>query len=275
MSTPEFEEKLFLRYLGLLGIRRHKPGIHALTEIVRSQVIRVPFENVSKLYYKKRHGLDHLVGFEQYLDGIEQFRFGGTCYANNFYLNRLLAWLGYEVKLCGADMKTPDVHIVNIVNVESREFLVDAGYAAPFLGPLPRDLSNDYTVALGSDRYVLKPRDSNNRSRLELYRNGELRHGYVVNPLARHIEEFQQVIAKSLNDSATFMNALLLVRFGPQSSFVIHNMTVIESAGDVTTRYSVDTRDQVVSLVEKHFAIPSPIVQEVLAELPMLGDAWG
>lgn len=274
MSTPEFEEKNFVRYLKLLGIHRQKPSIEALKEIVRAQVTKVPFENISKLFFIKRLNLRHLIDFELYLEGIEKYRFGGTCYSNNFYLNQLLTWLGYDIKLCGADMKNPDVHIINIVNIENREFLVDTGYAAPFSEPLPLDLSNDYTIIMGNDRYVLKPQNNNNRPQIELYRNGELTHGYSVNPLARDIGEFRQVIADSFNEGAIFMNALLLTRFDSDHFIIIHNMTIIESHGVVSKKYSLDSIDQLASVIDNRFGIPKTIVLESLSGLQMLKDAW-
>lgn len=274
MSTPEFEEKIFVRYLKLLGIHRQKPSIEALKEIVRAQVTKVPFENISKLFFIKRLNLRHLIDFELYLEGIEKYRFGGTCYSNNFYLNQLLTWLGYDIKLCGADMKNPDVHIINIVNIENREFLVDTGYAAPFSEPLPLGLSNDYTIIMGNDRYVLKPQNNNNRPQIELYRNGELTHGYSVNPLARDIGEFRQVIADSFNEGAIFMNALLLTRFDSDHFIIIHNMTIIESHGVVSKKYSLDSIDQLASVIDNRFGIPKTIVLESLSGLQMLKDAW-
>ena len=274
MSEPEYEEKLFIKYLNLLGISRQKPGIEALKEIIRAQVSKIPFENISKLLYKKRLNLTHLIDFELYLDGIEKYRFGGTCYSNNFFLNRLLSWLGYDIKLCGADMKNPDVHIVNIVNIENREYLVDTGYAAPFSEPLPLDLSNDYIITMGNDRYVLKPQINNNRPQIKLYRNGELIHGYKVNPLARNIGEFRQVIADSFNEDATFMNSLLLTRFDSDHFIIIHNMTITESHGVVSEKISIDSINQLASVIENRFGMPKANVLESLSGFQMLKEAW-
>ncbi len=144
----------------------------------------IPFENISKLYNRKHLGLAGLPSLQLYLDGIERYHFGGTCYANNFHFYSLLSTLGYSVKLCAADMTNPDVHMVIMVNVDGREYLVDGGYGAPFLSPMPRDLANDYVVELGRDRYVLKTQDDHGRSRLELYRDGQQKHGYVAKPEA-------------------------------------------------------------------------------------------
>lgn len=77
---------LLERYLNLLGVQRRKPSLDALCELVQAHLMRVPFENISKLYYKKHQGLRGLRSLELFLDGIERFHFGGTCYTNNYYL---------------------------------------------------------------------------------------------------------------------------------------------------------------------------------------------
>lgn len=167
ISHPVMSSVLLGRYLNLLGVKRQKPSTNALFELVKAQLIKVPFENVSKLYYKKHYNHRGLVNLETFLDGIERFHFGGTCYPNNYFFYQLLARLGYQIKLCGADMLNPDVHLVSVVSIEQREYLVDVGYAAPFLRPLPRDLTTDHIIVLGRDQYVLKPQDAKGYSHME------------------------------------------------------------------------------------------------------------
>jgi arylamine N-acetyltransferase len=265
---------LFERYLSILGIQRRLPGMEALRELVAAQMMRVPFENISKLYYRKHNHPHSLQSLEMYLDGIDQHNFGGTCYANNYYLHLLLVHLGYQVKLCGADMNNPDVHLVNMVTVDGHEYIVDVGYAAPFLKPLPRDLKEDYEIRLGNERYLLKPQDGKGRSCLEQYRDGELRHGYTVKPVPRQIGFFADVIAHSFTDDATFMNALLLVRFFPDSSVMINNLTLIKSRGSKSEIIKLADRNELIGMIEKHFSISRNIVTEAVAEIDEMGDAW-
>jgi len=272
MSLPSMHPKLLEHYLGILGVQRRKPDIDALGELVKEHMFHIPFENISKLYYQKHHGLQGLPGLELFLEGIERFHFGGTCYANNYYFFQLLANLGYQIRLCGADMSNPDAHMASIVNIEGREFLVDVGYAAPFLSPLPRDLKTDYTLVLGRDRYILKPQDAKGCSRLDLYRDGLLKHGYLAKPEPKKIEDFS--IMDSFRETATFMNTLLLTRFFPDSSIVIHNLTVIESHGIISKSYALKDRNELVPAVENLFGIPQGIVKEAVGELRNLNDAW-
>jgi arylamine N-acetyltransferase len=274
MLYSEISDQLFEKYLHLLGIQKRVPSYNALAELVAAQIMRVPFENISKLYYLNRYGKRDLPDLELYLNGIERYHFGGTCYSNNYYLHLLLSYLGYNVMLCGADMANPDVHLVNLVTLDNREFLVDAGYAAPFMKPLPRYSKQEFVISLGHDRYVLNPRDKNGNSLLELYRNNQLKHGYTVKPIPRQIGHFSQVIESSYRDSATFMNAILLARFYPNRSVVIHNLSIIESEGTNCHVSRLENREELPPVVEKRFSIPHEVVAEAISGLGELGDAW-
>lgn len=263
------------RYLTILGISRRDPSFEALSEIIQAHLSRIPFENISKLYYKKHWGLRGIPNLDAYLQGIERFQFGGTCYSNNYYLYQLLSTLGYQIRLCGADMSSPDVHLVSIVTLSGREYLVDVGYAAPFWDPMPRDLQTDYTISLGSERYVLKPQDKDGRSRMELYLDGRLEHGYLAKPEACQIREFEGPIADSFRDDQTFMNALLVARFSPQSSLVIRNLTLTEYQANAVTSRKLASLDHAAQSISDRFAIPEEIVEDAVSELGTLRSTWG
>jgi arylamine N-acetyltransferase len=267
------EASLVDRYLQLLRVTRKNPGLEALSELVFAHLTRVPFENISKLYRWKRLGQTTLPTLDQFLDGIAQHHFGGTCYCNNFHFYSLLAELQYQIKLCAADMSTPDVHMASVVCIDGREYLVDVGYAAPFLMPIPLDSGADYILRLGRDRYVLKPKNELGQSRLELYRDGSLKHGYLLKPMPRSIDDFQQVIADSFKPTATFLNSILLARFSQDRSLVIHNFTLIESQGCQWATRTL-ARDQIALEICKQFGMPIEIVAVAIEKLQNLQDAW-
>ncbi len=267
-----FNAAMFKRYLNILGINHNEPSIKELYKIVNAHLTKVPFENISKLLYKKQ-GLKHLPDLPTFLDGIEKYNFGGTCYANNYYLYSLLKYLGYNVKLCGADMKNPDVHLVSIVNIGGREFIADVGYAAPFFQPLPRDTEDDYIIGFGEEKYILNPVDENNYSKMKQYCKGELKHGYTAKPQPRKIEEFQNVIEDSYRDDATFMNAVMIARFYKNSSLVLRNLTLTKTENNKTTTQRIE-RDKIPAAAEHYFGIPRHFVEEAVNELGELKDTW-
>jgi N-hydroxyarylamine O-acetyltransferase len=262
------------RYLNLLGVRRKKPGLQALSELVEAHLFTIPFENISKLFYRVDRNVRVLPNLELFLEGIEKFHFGGTCYTNNYYFYRLLESLGYEIKLCGADMSNPDVHIVSIVTLGEHEYLVDVGYAAPFWMPIPVNLDTDFIIPMGSDRYVLKTKDAAGYSKMELYRDGILKHGYLVKPYPRQIQEFEHVIVDSFRNDATFMNALLLAKFSPKRSYVVHNLTAIEYQDTKSSNRKLKSTDELIHVVDELFGIPEKFTAEVIKQLGQFRDAW-
>lgn len=261
------------KYLGLLGVDNRSPSLDALTELVTAHLTKVPFENISKLYYREHLGLKTIPDINTYLTGIEQYHFGGTCYSNNYYFYSLLANLGYAARLCGADMKSPDVHMAIIVDVDDQEFLVDVGYAAPFFLPIPRDLKADYCITLGPDKYILKPQDTQGNSYLELYRDGLLTHGYKAKLGFKKFSDFP--VSDSFRDDATFMNSLLLARFFyPNRSIVIHNLELVESLGVSFSKRSLKDRTELIQVISEYFNIPLEIVRSTLNQLRNLTDPW-
>lgn len=262
------------RYLRILGVRNRTPGFYALSELVKAHVIKIPFENISKLYYLNHMNLRGMPEIDQYLEGIEKYNFGGTCYSNNYYLYLLLKSLGYDIKLCSADMSKPDVHMVSIVKLEGREYLVDSGNAAPFLNPLPRDITSDYSIASGNNLYILKPQDAGGKSQMELYRDGEHVHNYIAKPEPKSIVDFSKVISDSFKPDATFMNAVLLTRFFTNSSIIIHNYTIIESEGTSYNKYKLTNIEELVKAIENHFSIPAEITKIALSGVTQLKDVW-
>lgn len=265
---------IFDRYLAILGVEAEPPSLDALGRLVRAQLTRVPFENVSKLLQKQRGGVRGAPSLEEYLDGIERHRFGGTCYVNNPYFNQLLKHLGYEVDLCGADMNDPDVHIVSIVRLDGREFLVDVGYGAPFFEPIERELAHPQEIPWGQSRFVLQPRNERGWSRLDHFRSERLIHGYTVNPTPREIGHFEEIIRGSYDDSQTFMNALVIERFFEGRSVRIHNLKRIESNRDGSKPEQTLEREELAHVIHRDTGMPVELVDEALKGVDLEGDIY-
>ncbi len=270
VTTPE----LFERYLSILGVVPEAPSIDHLGRLVRAQLVRVPFENISKLYLKKTQNASYIPSLEEHLDGIERFQFGGTCYANNPYFAELLRHCGYDVDLCGADMTRPDVHMVSIVRLEGREHLVDVGYGAPFFEPMPRDLDHEHEIVFGESRYVLHPRDDRGRLRMDHFRAGELIHGYLAKPEPRKIEHFTEVIRESYTEAATFMNVVVVERFFSDHSVRIHNFTLTESTPDSATTTQLANKLELAEAIEHHCQFPADIVRAAIADIALDADIY-
>lgn len=257
------------RYLRLLGVDRGPPTLERLGALTAAHVHRVPFENVSKILDFRRGLGTAIVPLARYLDGIERHHFGGTCYANASHLHGLLRELGFDVRLCGCDMSEPDVHVVNVVTIDGREYLVDVGYGAPFWSPLPLDAATDLEVTFGEDLYVLRPRDARGSSRLDFYRRGELVHGYTVKPTPRTIDFFRRPILDSFRPDATFFNTTLVARFSPRESVMIRPAHVTIARDGVVTRTAITSRAMLYERIERHVGIDRALCAEALDTIPL------
>jgi hypothetical protein len=52
---------LFEKYLDLLGVEKSEPNFDLLKKNVKAHLIKVPFENISKLLYKNKELLTSLI----------------------------------------------------------------------------------------------------------------------------------------------------------------------------------------------------------------------
>lgn len=270
---PE-QKIIYQRFMNILGLAESPPSLPALSALIHAHLSAIPFENISKLYYSSTLNQNQLPPLDQYLKGIEDLHFGGTCYSNNYYFFKLLEHLGYRVQLCGADMKNPHVHMVITVGLEDREYLVDVGYAAPFLHAIPLDLQEDHSVVSGRDRYVFKARDHKGCNRVLLYRDHKLKHGYTIRPGARRIEDFQQVIHNSFQADSTFLNSLLITKNISDRFCMLHNLEYTEAVGAEIKLQQNLHKNELAQKVEDVFKIPSGITAKILDRIELSGDAW-
>ena len=264
----------FNAFLRLLGIQTKKVSLLALAEIIRAHLYRIPFENISKLYYFKRDQLDTIPSLEQYLSRIEKYGFGGTCYTNNYYLGCLLKWLGFKADFCAADMNRPDCHMVITVSINGVDYLVDTGYAAPFLKPVPLNLKSDYILQSGRDKYIFKPRDQAGRTQLHMYRNGKLRHGYLVKPRPQYLCNFAPAIRDSFRETATFTKSLLVTKYLTTGFAMLHNHTFTVSQGIRYQQKHIKNNDELVRIIDTRFQIRGKMAEAIIETMDMTGDAW-
>jgi len=237
------------RYLRLLGIEGTPSGLAGLREIVGKHLYRVPFENVSKLLLFGREGTGRVTTISEFLDGIEHYDLGGTCYTNNPYFAELLRDLGYDADLFGADMSKPNVHTVIRVRIGGVAWHVDVGFAAPFRQPIRLD-QLPCEIAHGNDRYVL------DGDEVSVYSGGERQYGYVAHGPPRSTEFFRPVIMDSYNRNQTFMNCLRITRFFEEYTVELRNRTLIRYRGDQSSHTTLGSLAELRSALATEFALP-------------------
>ncbi|MGE5813590.1 MAG: arylamine N-acetyltransferase [Acidobacteriota bacterium] len=256
------------RYLRVLGITYTPVSYDGLCEVVRQHLVRVPFENISKLRLFAREGAGRPITLPEFLDGIEREDLGGTCYSSNPFLAALLAALGYDAALLGADMSTPDVHTSIRVRLDGREYHVDVGYAGPFAVPIPLDRL-PYRIPLGGCLYVFDRARGGHE--MTIFAGGEKRHGYVVHQPPRAPSFFHQTIVGSFERGRTFMRCLRVTRFFDDGEAVeLRNRKLLRLSREGSSEQQIDTLDELQRAVSDEFRMPRCRIEEAVATLEQL-----
>jgi hypothetical protein len=74
--------------------------------------------------------------------------------------------------------------------------------------------------------------------------------------------------------TATFLNAVLLVKFGVNSSVVIHNFSLIETEGFNVNKFLIKDKEELIDQIYFRFSISKDIVRESLSLITNYEDAW-
>lgn len=259
------------RYLRLLGIRtpitapagRSEAG---LNEIVHRHLCCVPFENVSKLLLLAREGAGRVTTLAEFLDGIERYDLGGTCYTSNPFLAALLNARGYDADLLGADMSKPNVHTSIRVLLAGVQYHVDVGYGAPFrrairLDRLPREFEQ------GSYRFVFDRAAAPESYQTSVYSGGQRLHGYVVHPPARQAGFFDDVAIESYRPGTTFTGMLRIIRFFDDYAADLQDARLSIHRGRATSSRVLRNMAELRAAVADDLAMPRCPIEEAVAAL--------
>lgn len=175
----------------------------------------------------------------------------------------LLRVLGYDADLLGADMSNPNVHTNIRVRIDTVDYHVDVGYAAPFRQPLRLDRL-PHEITHGSCRYVLDRNRRGEGFEVTHFRGQERLHAYVVHEPPRSREFFEQVIFDSYNPGMEFRSRLRITRFFEEHTVELRNTTLLLYREAETTRTELTSMTELESAIANDLSMPHcPIAKAV------------
>ncbi|WP_020663027.1 arylamine N-acetyltransferase family protein [Amycolatopsis benzoatilytica] len=123
-------------YLARIGQRREPPSAAALARLAQAHVETIPFENIDVVLGRHR-GISLDVVAEK-LVGRQR---GGYCYEQAGLFAAVAEQLGYEVQRTAARVQPrksgPYTHMTLAITVDRQQYLVDVGFGAGILVPMP------------------------------------------------------------------------------------------------------------------------------------------
>ena len=79
----------------------------------------------------------------------------------------------------------------------------------------------------------------------------------------------------SFDETATFMNAVMLVRFFDTRSVTLHNLTLVRSTAARSVLERLADREELAWAIERYFEIPRAIVREAMRGLGAFDGVYG
>jgi len=248
--------EIYQRYLRVLGLEGRPSGLAGLRALVRAHLVRVPFENVSKLLLFGREGRGRFFTLPEFLDGIEHHDLGGTCHSANPFLGDLLRALGYDADVRGANMPPRlNCHTSLRVRIDSRAYHVDVGYGGPFREPISLD-HLPFEMTEGEHRYVLDRDPHGEGYEMAVFTCEERVHGYIVHGPPRALEFFAPAMKNSFGTGAAFLNCIRICRFFDDHSVTLLNGGLSIHRGASTTRRELHSVAEVEAALARDFEMP-------------------
>ncbi len=198
-------------YLKILGIQKEPPSVSFLSQIVKSHLAKIPYENISKIIRFQKHG-PSIPSLEEFLDGVKEKTYGGTCFAQNIYLNHILNSLGFTSELISILKDGVISHVSLRVRVDGSNYFVDVGLMSSFAGPFRIHPSHTFTNDVGNQRFIFSPKSDLQNYNLQIWRAGKLIREFDPSPSAFSEQDLQIGIQKTFEPSAMFMNTLCVHR---------------------------------------------------------------
>lgn len=230
-----------------------KSDLKTLKLIQKQHLLTVPFENLD-IHLNNPIKTD----FDSLFEKIVNQKRGGICYELNGLLYFLLKEIGFTVRIVGAKVEKEGTyfdHMLLVVTIGYKEYLVDVGYGDNFFEPLvfktdyvQKDVKGLYRIVkLDKIHYKLsKLSEKNNNYEVE----------YIFKNTEKTIEDFKDRMDYYIySDHSIFKKNLFcsLEMIGGRISLK-QDKFIITQENDRTTQ-EVNSKSQFIDLLDEQFKI--------------------
>ena len=243
------------KYLKLLGIQMEPPSVSFLATIVKHHLLKVPYENISKIIRLYQVG-PSIPTLEEFVAGIAETTYGGTCFAQNIYLNQILNFLGFKSKLIGIRKDGFLSHPSLRVDIGGSNYFVDVGLMSSFSGPYRIHPSESFNKDIGNQRFVFSSMADLENYSLEIFRDGKMIRGFESSSLAISEEDLEIGIRKTFERSAMFMTTLCVHRVFETRSLGIWNKNFYQIKGVEHSVWQIESYSELKSIFKDELMLP-------------------
>ena len=204
-----------------LGVDREPPGVAALETLQWAFIRASPFHNLNLLGGFARGDAPETpeLAIAEVLSGR-----GGPCHVQAAGFLSLLLGLGYDAHLAAATIGSPGDHLLSVVHVGGRSFVVDVGNGHPYTTPFP--LHAKAQVDRFGWRFVAEPAPGGARLR-RLMPDETWKTVWTMSPEPRSFSDFAPEIARHHREPGfgPFLTGLRATRLGEDVIVTLRDRT--------------------------------------------------
>ncbi len=259
-------------YLRFLGLAPAAPSLGVLAHLLRAHLHRIPFENISKLYYFRRLAdLGWKVPpSETWVENVVTRNFGGTCFTINSTFYRLLTLLGYDTRLMRV---AGGGHLSVGVRLDDRLYLVDPALGVPLFEPA--DLLKPTVIDwCGRGMRIFPMNGERGAYHMEHYTDGERKHSWTFSSMPESWDQFEANIDYSYSATGFFMVFLScsLYQAEPKRNLsLLNNVFTARYANGNRTVTNLGSVEHFEEVLATEFRLPGLPVREAIETLKALG----
>lgn len=201
---------------------------------------------------------------------------GGLCYTVNTFMKYFVEALGFTVHHVSSTIKNENDHIVNVVEINSEQYLVDVGNGYPTFEAIPINFEKESKVYRHSFLEYKFTKEEESGMIIRLHKRGDFRPdnaaaptnwriACIINPMPREISFFDgpMSLIYSSPDHLVFHTSLRIIIFpnGGEAIILRDKLLYVEDS---------NTHELVLKKELQNF---SDIIETIKAMFPLLYDA--
>ena len=261
-------------YLGFIGGRHDAPSFAAISELMRRQIMAVPFENLTSILRRYEHLSEPVPAPnpDELLDNWRQKRGGGVCYELSAMFARLLNALGYDARLVLGQISIPGGHQAIVVELSGDSYLVDVGSGSPLFEPIP--LGQVFEVQRAGLGFRFRPGDEDQIWVQDRWLdNAWVQHcRYDLRPISTEVRmaAYQH---HHTPGASWVIGAPRIVRCSDDVVYRMIGNEFVHFSADDKRKEQVESSDQFALLATEVFGTPGiPVVDAFRAQAEMTGN---
>jgi N-hydroxyarylamine O-acetyltransferase len=248
------------KYLTRIGCAEEKPSLRYLRILVRQHHQEVPFENLDIIYHQQIR-----LSVDQFYNKIVERNRGGYNFELNALFYELLQQLNFDVSLYQSQCYNKDKqqyskpfsHMVLIVMLEGKEYLVDVGNTVSLTAPIelagktPQLVGNNYFQSEDGEGWSLsRSRDAHTFVPILKIGAEKIR---LIEFLAMN-DFHQEDIESKLNKD------LFVSRTNQMEPVLLKKRTLEITTKGETEKITIYSDSELFSLLQQHFGIKFPLL---------------